>query len=62
MKDWVGCIGFDRVPTPHIDAFADRGLLFSNAPAPSPQYTPSRAACTMSQFLTRAPPVIHPVG
>ena len=41
MKNWVGCLGFDRVPTPHIDALADRGLLFSNAIAPSPKCTPS---------------------
>lgn len=62
MNDWVGCLGSDRVPSPHIDALADRGLLFTHAHALSPKCTPSRAACPMNQFLTRAPPVIHPVG
>ncbi|QXD33911.1 hypothetical protein GA004_10665 [Candidatus Pelagisphaera phototrophica] len=45
-----------------MDALADRGLRFSNALAPSPKCNPSRAACPMSQFLTRVQPVIHPVG
>ena len=44
MNDWVGCLGSDRVPTPHIDALAARGLLFTNAHAPSPKCAPSRAA------------------
>ena len=44
MNDWVGCLGSDRVPTPHIDALAERGLLFTNAHAPSPKSAPSRAA------------------
>lgn len=44
MNDWVGCLGSDRVPTPNVDALADRGLLFTNAHAPSPKCAPSRAA------------------
>ncbi len=44
MNDWVGCLGSDRVPTPNIDALAERGLLFKNAHAPSPKCAPSRAA------------------
>ncbi len=44
MNDWVGCLGSDRVPTPNIDALAERGLLFTNAHAPSPKCAPSRAA------------------
>lgn len=44
MNDWVGCLGSDRVPTPNIDALADRGMLFTNAHAPSPKCAPSRAA------------------
>lgn len=44
MNDWVGCLGSDRVPIPNIDALAQRGLLFSNAHAPSPKCAPSRAA------------------
>jgi arylsulfatase A-like enzyme len=44
MNDWVGCLGSTRVPTPNIDALAARGLLFTNAHAPSPKCAPSRAA------------------
>ncbi len=44
MNDWVGCLGSNRVPTPNIDALAARGLLFTNAHAPSPKCAPSRAA------------------
>ena len=44
MNDWVGCLGSDRIPTPNIDALAERGLLFTNAHAPSPKCGPSRAA------------------
>ena len=44
MNDWVGCLGSDRVPTPNIDALAARGLLFTNAHAPSPKCAPSRIA------------------
>ena len=44
MNDWIGCLGSDRVPTPHIDALAARGLLFTNAHAPSPKCATSRAA------------------
>ena len=44
MNDWVGCLGSDRVPTPNIDSLARRGLLFTNAHAPSPKCAPSRAA------------------
>ncbi len=49
MNDWVGCLGSDRVPTPHIDALAERGLLFTNAHAPSPKCAPSRAAILTGQ-------------
>ena len=49
MNDWVGCLGSDRVPTPHIDALAKRGMLFTNAHAPSPKCAPSRAAVLTGQ-------------
>ena len=46
MKDWVGCLGGyeGKVHTPHIDALARRGVLFSNAHCVSPKCAPSRAA------------------
>ncbi|MDA2937061.1 sulfatase [Acidobacteria bacterium AH-259-A15] len=52
MNDWVGCLGSDRVPTPNIDALANRGVLFSNAHAASPKCAPSRAAILLGR---RAP-------
>ena len=44
MNDWVGCLGSSRIPTPNIDELAGRGMLFTNAHAPSPKCAPSRAA------------------
>ena len=49
MNDWVGCLGSNRVPTPNIDGLAARGLLFSNAHAPSPKCAPSRAAILLGK-------------
>ena len=37
MNDWVGCLGSDRVPTPNVDALADRGLLFTERACSQPQ-------------------------
>src|SRR5262245_33832506 len=44
MNDWVGCLGYRDVQTPHIDALAKRGVLFSNAHCASPLCNPSRTA------------------
>jgi choline-sulfatase len=45
MNDWVGCLrGYPGVRTPHIDALARRGVLFSNAHCASPLCNPSRTA------------------
>jgi arylsulfatase A-like enzyme len=45
MNDWVGCLGgYPGVKTPHIDALAKRGVLFSNAHCASPLCNPSRTA------------------
>ena len=45
MNDWVGCLGgYPGVQTPHIDALARRGVLFSNAHCASPLCNPSRTA------------------
>ncbi|MDX2181096.1 MAG: sulfatase [Bryobacteraceae bacterium] len=44
MNDWVGCLGFKRAQTPHIDALAKRGALFSDAHCASPLCNPSRTA------------------
>ena len=44
MNDWVGALGYQSARTPHIDRLASRGVLFSNAHAPSPKCNPSRTA------------------
>ncbi|MSR32914.1 MAG: choline-sulfatase [Gemmataceae bacterium] len=48
LNDWVGCLGAQgghgQVKTPHIDALAKRGLLFSNAHCQSPLCNPSRTS------------------
>jgi arylsulfatase A-like enzyme len=45
LNDWVGCLGgHPQTRTPHLDAFAARSLLFSNAHCPAPACNPSRTA------------------
>ncbi len=49
MNDWVGCLGYRGVHTPHVDALAKRGVLFSNAHCASPLCNPSRTALLTGQ-------------
>src|SRR5947209_199772 len=45
LNDWVGCLGGHRqVKTPHIDALAARGTLFSSAHCQAPLCNPSRSS------------------
>ena len=45
LNDWVGCLqGHPQVKTPHIDALAARGTLFTNAHCQAPLCNPSRAS------------------
>ncbi len=44
MNDWVGALGHESAQTPNIDRLAARGMLFTNAHAPSPKCNPSRTA------------------
>ena len=45
QNDWIGCMGgHPQVKTPHIDALAKRGTLFTNAHCQSPLCNPSRAS------------------
>jgi choline-sulfatase len=43
-KDAMGCMGHPIVKTPHLDALAERGVVFENAYTPSPMCVPTRAA------------------
>jgi arylsulfatase A-like enzyme len=45
LNDWIGVLGAnENVKTPHIDALAGRGMLFTNAHAQAPICGPSRAS------------------
>jgi hypothetical protein len=52
LNDWLGCYGgHPQVQTPHIDRFAQQGVLFSNAHCQAPICNPSR----VSMFLGKLP-------
>ncbi len=52
LNDWVGCLGgHPLVKTPHIDALAQRGVVFTNAHCQAPLCNPSRT----SVFLGKRP-------
>src|SRR5436190_3783241 len=45
QNDWIGCLrGHPQVKTPHIDALARRGTLFTNAHCQAPLCNPSRTS------------------
>lgn len=51
QNDWVGCLGRNPdVKTPHIDALAARGMLFTDAHAPATVCGPSRN-CVLTGIL-----------
>src|SRR5262245_28564304 len=45
QNDWIGCLGgHPQVQTPHIDALAKRGTVFTNAHCQAPLCNPSRTS------------------
>lgn len=45
LNDWTGCLGgHSQARTPHIDALAERGTLFTNAHCQAPICNPSRTS------------------
>ncbi len=48
--DWLRCYGHRTVHTPHLDALAADGCLFSNAFCTSPVCTPSRGAMMTGRY------------
>ncbi|MCZ6719328.1 MAG: sulfatase [Gammaproteobacteria bacterium] len=48
--DWLRCYGHHTVHTPHLDALAADGYLFSNAFCTSPVCTPSRGAMMTGRY------------
>jgi len=53
--DQLGCYGNNRVRTPHIDALADKSVIFTNAVAEYPITNPARTAlfCGIFTFILR---------
>ena len=49
----LGCQGNANLRTPHIDAFAKQGMRFTDAYAPSPVCSPTRAAIMTGQSPAR---------
>ena len=59
LNDWVGCLGgHPDTRTPHIDALARRGVLFTRAYCCAPACGPSRAAL-MTGILPSTSGVYH---
>lgn len=52
-RDVMGCMGHPVVRTPHLDALAARGTVFTNAYTPSPICVPARAAVATGQYVHR---------
>jgi len=48
--DCLGCIGNQVIKTPHLDAIADRGIVFSNAFTPDPICVPARATIMTGNY------------
>ena len=45
LNDWIGCLGgHPQARTPHMDALAARGTLFTNAHCQAPLCNPSRTS------------------
>jgi arylsulfatase A-like enzyme len=49
----LGCYGSDLHETPHIDRFAQRSMLFTDAYAASPVCTPTRASIMTGKYPAR---------
>lgn len=52
MSDWMGCYGYDAVPTPHIDRLASEGILFERAYMPAPVCSSTRSALITGTMQT----------
>ncbi|MEM7143864.1 MAG: sulfatase [Verrucomicrobiota bacterium] len=52
MSDWLGCYGYDAVPTPHIDRLAKSGTRFERAYMPSPVCSTTRSALITGTMQT----------
>ncbi|MEW6356827.1 MAG: sulfatase-like hydrolase/transferase [Planctomycetota bacterium] len=51
--DHLGCYGYAKIETPHIDRLAAEGVRFEKAVAPTPLTTPSHASILTGLYPTR---------
>ena len=59
LNDWIGCLGgHPQAITPHMDALASRGVLFTEAHCVAPACRPSRTAI----FTGKTPPRVPEPG
>lgn len=49
----LGCNGNPLIRTPHLDEFAERGIIFDNAYTNSPLCVPARLAITSCKYISR---------
>ena len=52
MNGWYGCYGDDTVPTPHLDALAERGVRFTRAYMPAGVCSATRSAIATGAMQT----------
>jgi len=52
MNGWMGCYGDDTVPTPNIDALAERGVRFLRAYMPAGVCSATRSAVALGAMQT----------
>jgi arylsulfatase A-like enzyme len=52
MNGWYGCYGDDTVPTPNIDALANRGVRFDRAYMPAGVCSATRSAISLGAMQT----------
>jgi arylsulfatase A-like enzyme len=55
--DHLGCYGYARATSPHVDAIAKEGVLFEHVVAPAPWTLPSYGS-----FFTGCSPALHRAG
>ena len=51
-SDHIGCYGYQKIKTPHMDQLAQRGILFENAFTPVPITLPSHASILTGMYPT----------
>ena len=58
----LGCQGNKEIPTPHIDAIAQKGIRFTQGYVTAPNCSPSRAGLLTGKYGTRFGHEFNPTG